>query len=598
MRWIVFGSVGLLAMLAPLAAGAAPPAPPLLVAVDPLSQPAPALERPLRLGQRDERPAEEKLVRALWSKKVAAAPGERLRVAVLLHEPAIDDLVEPEDGAEAVEALRVRHLAALERAFAGAASERGFVPLRGLSHLPVVFGEVPADRLLAVAALAEVAAIQDDHPVRKADIEGNALIGATRARDELGAQGAGVGVAILDTGVDLGHSEFAGRIVTNANTFTRGASGDDNNGHGTAVAGIAAGATLGVAPRANVWAIKVLNSSGDGSATSTEEGLDLVYANRNQFGGLRVVNMSIVYSGPFNRDCDGEFPIDAALVNQLYAAGVVITAAGGNEGRKDGITWPGCLSKVISVGAVYDADLGTQRGGCTDDDVHADTIACWSSNGVPLDVFAPSYSARAAGRGGGFGDGFGGTSAAAPYAAGAAALILGLRPQTTPGELQNAFMTTGRPLTDRNGLTRNRIDVVEAYASLAPAEPPPPPGGEGSCARNATTACLAAGRFEVTVTYTGAGGGVAKVMTFGTERADNGETAMFGFGSPSRYDIAVTVLDSCAANKRFTVLLSGQSSLAWSAQVRDTVTDKVKTYRNPANRLTRTTLDKVTFRCP
>ena len=150
-------------------------------------------------------------------------------------------------------------------------------------------------------------------------------------------------------------------------------------------------------------------------------------------------------------------------------------AASGNGGCTNGIVLPACVSNALAVGAVYDAAVGTiffGRGqclpsGCSDANPAADQIACYSDSSDRLDVLAPSHCARAPRRGGRVHLCFGGTSGAAPYAAGVAALLFGAEPLRGPAEVKAAMRSTGTPITDaRNGITRNRLDAPAALASL------------------------------------------------------------------------------------------------------------------------------------
>ncbi|HMM34636.1 MAG TPA: S8 family serine peptidase, partial [Thermoanaerobaculia bacterium] len=147
----------------------------------------------------------------------------------------------------------------------------------------------------------------------------------------------------------------------------------------------------------------------------------------------------------------------------------------GNGGCTGGIVLPACVSNALAVGAVYEAAVSPQafgRGhclpsGCSDSAPAADAIACYSDSGDRLDVLAPAHCATAPRNGGGSYSCFGGTSAAAPYAAGVAALLFGAGPDRRPTEVKAALRETGKAILDpRNGVTRNRIDAPAALAAL------------------------------------------------------------------------------------------------------------------------------------
>ncbi|HYN43387.1 MAG TPA: S8 family serine peptidase, partial [Thermoanaerobaculia bacterium] len=196
--------------------------------------------------------------------------------------------------------------------------------------------------------------------------------------------------------------------------------------------------------------------------------------------GIRVVNMSLGgyfddVKPPDPGSCDAQAPDYKSAFDLLSQAGVLVVAASGNGGCTNGIVLPACVSNTLSVGAVYDAAVGSiffGRGqclsaGCSDSTPAADAITCYSDSSDRLDVLAPSHCAQAPRRGGGYNSCFGGTSGAAPYASGVAALLFGAEPLRGPVEVKAAMRSTGTPITDaRNGITRNRLDAPAALASL------------------------------------------------------------------------------------------------------------------------------------
>lgn len=227
--------------------------------------------------------------------------------------------------------------------------------------------------------------------------------------DRIGAEfvhsvnkGAGVKVAVLDTGIDLDHPDLsvAGDVTVVPGTIN----GDDDNGHGTAVAGIIAAldndiGVVGVAPDVELYSVKVLNKSGSGSVNTILSGIQWAIENK-----MQVINVSF--------GCAGEMP--ACVVQSLenaYKAGIVIVAAAGSGGNIEGMgenIWaPARYDSVISVGAtnVIDSRYST------------------SSTGSKLNLVAPGYKVFTTGKGGGYLY-FMGTSASSPHVAGAAALLI------------------------------------------------------------------------------------------------------------------------------------------------------------------------------
>lgn len=355
----------------------------------------------------------------------------------------------------------LRVLAAAQTDFVRGSRALGAKNIAGLSHLPLLNAKIPADRLSRLKALPQVRAVYPNHRVRAARAEGGALIGSPQLRSKkYKASGKGIGVAVFDTGIDSRHPELAGHVVAGFD-FIGNEPFADRNGHGTAVAGI----VHGMAPDAHLFSFKVLDDAGNGTEWSVLEGLNAVYANRQAFGGIHVVSASIVYGGPADEDCDEVIPERPAF-DLLEQAGILVVFAAGNDGFRNGISEFACHSKVISAGAVYDADIGPHHHGfCDDPTTRAGQIACYSNSGNPLDVFAPAEVAWTTMSGGGYG-GFGGTSAATPYVAGVIAQLKSKFPKATAAKIRSALMTTGTPLTDTNGITRRLISGTAAFKKL------------------------------------------------------------------------------------------------------------------------------------
>ncbi len=225
-------------------------------------------------------------------------------------------------------------------------------------------------------------------------------IGAELAHSQ--NKGQGIKVAILDTGIDLDHPDL--RVAGDV-TFVPGTtSGDDDNGHGTLVAGIIAAldndiGTVGIAPEVELYAVKVLDRRGTGTMRTIRRGIEWAIDN-----DMQVINMSFGVAAKLGHE------VRQAL-KEAYQAGIVIVAAAGNEGTADGegdTMWaPGEYKQVIAVGAIDEAD---NRYGS-------------SSTGETLELVAPGvniYSTRA---GGDYAN-LTATSAASPHIAGVAALLI------------------------------------------------------------------------------------------------------------------------------------------------------------------------------
>ncbi|MGH7753342.1 MAG: S8 family peptidase, partial [Gemmatimonadales bacterium] len=323
------------------------------------------------------------------------------------------------------------------------------------------------------------------------------LIRADDVFTDLGVDGTGTLVAILDTGVAKNHPFFGGRVAHEA-CFSTTLTGfttsvcpggaetviGNNAGlncsatdcdHGTHVAGIAAGGTAGtpgsgVAPGARIIAIQVFSQINNAdfcapdptpciAAFSSDiiEALNHVFFQRDAFlpDVVAAVNMSL--GGTATAASCPDDPRKPA-VDQLRAAGIATVIASGNEFRADAISPPGCIPTAVSVGAT----------------TKQDAVAGYSNSASSLSLLAPGGAA--------FGvpeddilsavppnlfDFKAGTSMAAPHVAGAFALLRQAHPQASVGVLLTALKTAGVPLLDtRNGIFKPRLNVRAAIAAV------------------------------------------------------------------------------------------------------------------------------------
>jgi subtilisin family serine protease len=232
--------------------------------------------------------------------------------------------------------------------------------------------------------------------------------------------GSGVKVAIIDTGIDKNHADLVGNLKGGVNFVSKGRKAvdvnkwDDDNGHGTHVAGIVAAVdneigVIGVAPEANLWAIKALDRNGSGYISDVIAGIDWSIDN-----GMDVINMSLGTSSDIQALHDA---VDAA-----YGAGIVLVAAAGNSGDGDGITsevvYPAKYNSVIAVAAT----------------AFDDSTPTWSAEGAEVELAAPGVNIRSTWKDGGYNT-ISGTSMAAPHVAGAVALALSVA-DLSPSEVR------------------------------------------------------------------------------------------------------------------------------------------------------------------
>ncbi|MFW2440134.1 MAG: S8 family serine peptidase [Arenicellales bacterium] len=383
-----------------------------------------------------------------------------------------------------------------------------------------VFGfaaEVTLAGLTALKNDPEVLAIEEDLILQPHLNQGISLINGVAARSNY--NGAGVSVAVTDTGIDythpmLGNGGFPNSKVIGGYDFGMGdanpiPSGISPNAHGTAVAGIIAGnlgATGdyigGVAPAAKLYALKISNDS-DHSATSSAMiaawEWALTHQNDDANNPILVINTSFG-GGEYTSSCDSALSSMTQAAANAVAGGISIFVSSGNDGFCSSMGWPACITHVNSVGAVYDANIGTAgfcvstnsclltspNPGCPAgteaffESTFADKVTSYSNSASFLTFFASSnnaYTTDISGApgyaGGDYTTGFGGTSAAAPYAAGAAAVLQHAAMSITgsyltPADVRDKFQTSGDLITDSKvAITKPRINLGDAVATLS-----------------------------------------------------------------------------------------------------------------------------------
>ncbi len=294
---------------------------------------------------------------------------------------------------------------------------------------------VPVESLPALAVLPGVARVHEDRPVGvRMDVSARA-IEADKAW-AIGRSGAGVTVAVIDSGIDRLHPAFSGAIVACV-ALVRGVAApgcDDSHGHGTHVAGSVASRLAnppGVAPGAKLAIVRVLHAGGLGFTSDVIAGMDWVRAAKDTVTPpIRVATMSV---GPLNPGCGSDSTPEAAAANRLVDAGVAFTVAAGNAGHEAcTVDGAGAARLALTVGAVDDRGTVTQ-----DDDVIADfSSAGPTSDGlVKPEVVAPGVNIRSAWLGGAQAV-MSGTSMATPHVAGVAALILSSEPTLSPADVK------------------------------------------------------------------------------------------------------------------------------------------------------------------
>lgn len=265
--------------------------------------------------------------------------------------------------------------------------------------------------------------------------------------------GASTNVAILDTGIDLSHPDLKANIKGGINTINPWKSYNDDNGHGTHVAGIIAAidneiGVIGVGPEIGLYAVKVLNAAGSGYLSDVIEGLDWVVNQKKIQGGDWVVNMSLGTASDVQSFHDA--------VVRVNKAGITQVAAAGNTGGS--VLYPAAYSEVIAVSA-------------TD---NTDTIASWSSRGEQIDLAAPGVNIYSTYKGSTYKT-LSGTSMAAPHVAGTAALVLTQKPgncdqnsngEWDPNEVQKRIEDNAKDLGAFGKDELYGAGLVNAYSAV------------------------------------------------------------------------------------------------------------------------------------
>jgi len=257
-------------------------------------------------------------------------------------------------------------------------------------------------------------------------------------------------VAIIDTGIDVKHPDLIDNLKGGVSTISYTTSYNDDNGHGTHVAGIVGAidneiGVIGVGPKIDLYAVKVLDRRGSGYLSDVIEGLDWAIAN-----GMQVVNMSLGTSA--------DVLSFREAVQRVNAKGIVQVAAAGNTGGA--VIYPAAYSEVIAVSA-------------TD---KTDTIASWSSRGPEIDLAAPGVSIYSTYKGTGYAT-LSGTSMAAPHVTGSAALVLNTpvgsydangNNKWDPDEVQTKLQVTATDLGDARFDNLYGWGLVNAYNAIQP----------------------------------------------------------------------------------------------------------------------------------
>lgn len=271
--------------------------------------------------------------------------------------------------------------------------------------------------------------------------------------------GKGQGICVLDTGVSYSHPDLGGcfgegcKVVGGYDFVNNDANPTDDHGHGTHVAGIiaASGNITGVAPEANILALKVCNSLGACANQDISAGIIWCIGNKSNYN-ISIISMSL--SGGENTTvCYGDQL--ESVVNLAISNNITVVAATGNNGYTNRIGSPACIENVT-------------RAGATD---KSDSIAGYSNRNYLVRLFAPGSSINSTWKNGDY-QVRSGTSMATPHVSAAIALIKQFAYETsmdlTSEKIEDSLFYNGKNLYDSsNGINFSRIDVYNSIKNLS-----------------------------------------------------------------------------------------------------------------------------------
>ncbi|MFE0581781.1 S8 family serine peptidase [Streptomyces sp. NPDC058874] len=257
------------------------------------------------------------------------------------------------------------------------------------------------------------------------------------------AAGEGVTAYVIDTGVRITHQDFGGRASYGYDAIDDDNTAQDGHGHGTHVAGTVAGSAHGVAKKAKIVGVRVLDNNGFGTTAQVVAGIDWVTRNAVK---PAVANMSL--------GGGADTALDTAVRNSI-ASGITYAVAAGNESANASTKSPARVAEAITVGATTSSDAR----------------ASYSNYGPALDLFAPGSAITSAWSTSDYATNtINGTSMATPHVAGAAAVYLSQNPASTPAQVATALIgsATSNTVSGPGTGSPNRLLHVTALGPVPP----------------------------------------------------------------------------------------------------------------------------------
>lgn len=328
-------------------------------------------------------------------------------------------------------------------------------------YVPAVAADLPEQAIENLKKNPNIAYIEPDYEVEA--LGETVPWGITKIEAPVvhasGNKGSGVNVAIIDTGIDYTHPDLAGNYIGGYDFVNTDSDPIDDKGHGTHCAGIIAAVdneigVIGVAPAANLYALKILDNTGSGSSSNLiaaiEWAIDTHTTDSDNSNDIQIISMSLGSNS-------GDLTLQAECSKAYYDYGILLVAAAGNDGKVSGIgdtvDYPGAYSSVIAVAAT---DSNNVR-------------ASFSSTGPDVELAAPGVGVYSTYLGGY--TSLSGTSMACPHVAGTAALVLAANPSFTNENVRAKLANTATDLGTSGRDTFYGFGLVNAQAAAAVSVP-------------------------------------------------------------------------------------------------------------------------------